>query len=106
MEIRFIQGEDEIALASGRPVKTIGAVQSDIQLIWIALELVAGQTIYLQPVRIIQSFLAGEDDKPMIASEARGTAFPDFPLMEVHRSGLCRTLLIAASSATRSLSGP
>jgi hypothetical protein len=42
----------------------------------------------------------------MIAREARRPAFPNLPLLQVHRSGFCLTLLMADSSATRALSGP
>jgi len=87
MEGRLVQDENEIALAHRSAVETIRTVQANVQLFGIALGLVASQTVDLQPMLIIQSFLAGKDDKPMIASEARGTAFPNLPLMEVHRSG-------------------
>jgi len=106
MEIRLVQDENEIALARRRAVEAIRSVEADVQLFWVALELVTGQAVDLQALRIIQPFLAGKDDKPMIAGKARWPAFPNLPLMKVHRSGFCLTLLMADSSATRSLSGP
>jgi hypothetical protein len=42
----------------------------------------------------------------MIAREARRPAFPNLPLLQVHRSGFCLIRLMADSRATRSLSGP
>jgi hypothetical protein len=42
----------------------------------------------------------------MIARKARRTAFPNLPLVNVHRSGFCLTLPMADSNAILSLSGP
>jgi hypothetical protein len=42
----------------------------------------------------------------MIARETRWPAFPNLPLLNVHRSGFCLTLPIADSNATLSLSRP
>jgi hypothetical protein len=42
----------------------------------------------------------------MIAPETRWPALPNLPLVKIHRSGFCLTLLIADSNATLSLSGP
>jgi hypothetical protein len=106
MEVRLLQDENEIALAHRWAVETIRAIESDVQFFGVALEFVTSQTVDLQPLRIIQPFLPGKDDKPMIARETRRTAFPNLPLLNVHRSGFCLTLPIADSSATRSLSGP
>lgn len=106
MEACLIQHKYEIALACRWAVESIRAIQADVQFLGIALQLVTGQAVDLHSVRIIQPFLAGEDYEPMIAREARRPTFPNLPLMQVHRSGFCRTLLMADSSATRSLSGP
>jgi len=106
MEARLVQDEYEIALAYRWAVKSIRAIQTDIEFFGVALQLVTGQAVDLQAMRMIQPFLGGEEDEPMIAREARRPAFPNLPLLQVHRSGFCLTLLMADSSATRALSGP
>jgi hypothetical protein len=106
MEVCLVQDENEIALAYCRSVEAICPVQPDVRPFGFTLKLVTSQPVDLQSLRIIESFLAGKYNKPMIAREARWPAFPYLPLMEIHRSGFCRTLLMADSSATRSLSGP
>ena len=106
MKVCLVQDENEIALAHRWAVETIRAVETDVQLFWVALEFVTGQAVDLQPWRIIQALLPGKDDKPMIARETRWPAFPNLPLLNVHRSGFCLTLPIADSNATLSLSGP
>lgn len=106
MEVRLVQDKNEIALAHRRTVEAIRAIEARIQFFGFTLELVTGQAVDLQPVRVIQAFLAGKNDKPMIAHEARRPAFPNLPLVEVHRSGCCLTLLMADSRATRRLSEP
>jgi|HubBroStandDraft_2_1064218.scaffolds.fasta_scaffold3509334_1 hypothetical protein len=53
MEIRLVQDENEIALADRGTVEAIGAVQADIHFLWVALELVAGQTVDLQSLRMV-----------------------------------------------------
>src|SRR5713101_5663754 len=106
MELPSIHRENEVALADGGAVEPIGAIEAHVQLLWVALELVAGQAVHLQPLRMVQTFLARKDDKPMIALESGRAAFPNLPLANVHRSGFCLILLIADSTATRSWSGP
>jgi len=106
MKIRLLQDENEIALACRWAVETIRAIQAYVQFFGVALEFVTSQAVDLQPLRIIQTFLPGKDDKPMIAGETRWPAFPNLPLLNVHRSGFCLTLPIADSNATLSLSGP
>ena len=106
MEIRLVQDENEIALAHRGSVESIGAIQADIHFLWVALELVTRQAVYLQPLRMIQAFLPRKDDKPMITRKTEGPTFPNLPLMNFHRSGFCPTLPIADSKASLSLSGP
>jgi len=53
MQRYFIEDEDKIALADSRSVKTVRAVQADVQLFGVALELVASQAVDLQSVRVI-----------------------------------------------------
>src|ERR1035438_3101427 len=106
MKALLVQDKYEIALAHRGAVKSIRAIEPDIQFLGVALQLVTGQTVDLQALRIIQPFLAGEEDEPMIARKARRPAFPNLPLLQVHRSGFCLTLLMADSSAAPPLSGP
>ena len=106
MESSFVQDKNEIALAYRWAVKSIRAIQPDVQSLGVALELVTSQAVDLQSLWIVQPLLAGDDYKPMIPREAQWAAFPNLPLLEVHRSGCCRTLLMADSRATRSSSGP
>ena len=42
----------------------------------------------------------------MIVREAHWPAFPNLPLVKIHRSGFCFTLLIEDSNAILSLSRP
>lgn len=106
MEVRFVQDENEIALADCWTIETISPIETDVHFLGLTLKLVTGQTVNLQPTRMIQTFLPGKDDKPMVAGETRRPTFPNFPLVNVHRSGSCLILLIADSNATLSLSGP
>jgi hypothetical protein len=50
----------------------------------------------------VAAFLTAENDKPVIRFKARWPGFPDFPLVDSHRSGRCTTLDMAFSSAKRS----
>jgi hypothetical protein len=42
----------------------------------------------------------------MVARKARRTGFPNLPLLQLHRSGSCGTLLMDDSRASRSSSKP
>jgi hypothetical protein len=42
----------------------------------------------------------------MVSTEAGGPALPNLPLVKAHRSGVCRTLVMADSRSARSLSAP
>src|SRR5713101_653606 len=106
MELPSIQRENEITLADGGAVEAVGAIEAHVQLLRVALELVTGQAVHLQALRMVQTFLARKDDKPVLALESGRAAFPNLPLANVHRSGFCLILLIADSSATRPWSGP
>ncbi len=106
MKVRLVQDENEIALAHSGAIETIRAIQADVQFFGVALELVTSQAVDLQSLRIIQPFLPGKDDEPMIAGETRWPAFPNLPLLNAHRPGFCLTLPMADSNATRSLSWP
>ena len=57
METRLVQDEYEIALEHRWAIEAIRAIQADVQFFGVALELVAGQAVDLQPLRIIQAFL-------------------------------------------------
>jgi hypothetical protein len=106
MKARFVEDKNEIALAHGRTIESIGAIETHIQFFGIALKFVARQAIDMEPAGIVKAFLARKHDKPMITREARRPAFPNLPLMKAHRSGRCLTLAMADSRRTRSLSVP
>src|SRR5260370_40013422 len=106
MELPSVERENESTLADGGVVERIGAIEAYVQLFRDAWELVTGQAVRLQPLRMVQTFLPGKDDKPVLALESGRAAFPNLPLANVHPSGFCLILLIADSSATRSWSAP
>jgi hypothetical protein len=106
MKVFLVQDKNEIALARRRTIEPIRAVEADVHFLGIALELVTGQAVNLQSLGLVQAFLPGKNDKPMVARKARRPALPNLPLVYVHRSGFCTTLPIADSNAALSLSGP
>ena len=66
MQTLLLQDKDEIALAHCWAVKSIRAIQADIQFFGVTLQLVTGQAVDLQALWIIQPFLAGEEDEPIV----------------------------------------
>lgn len=106
MEVRLVNDEDEVALADRGTVEAVRAIEADVQFLRVALELITGQSIDLRPARIVQSLLSGHQDEPMVARKARRTGFPNLPLLQLHRSGSCGTLLMDDSRASRSSSKP
>lgn len=57
MKVRLVKHKNKIALTRRWAIETIGSVEADIHFFGVALELVAGQAVDLQPLRMIQTFL-------------------------------------------------
>ncbi|MGB8368253.1 MAG: hypothetical protein WCF71_03045 [Verrucomicrobiia bacterium] len=105
MKLGFVQKVNQIALAGGRHIKTIGAVKPHIRFQRLAPKCETRQTVHLQMPVTVQPFLSAHNYEPMIFLKTNGPGFPDFPLPDFHRSGCCGCFDMAFSSFSRS-SGP
>jgi hypothetical protein len=58
MKMGLVKCKNEVALAHGWTIETIGAVEADVHCFRVALKFVTGQAVDLQALRVIQTFLA------------------------------------------------
>src|SRR2546427_3689984 len=101
----LLEKVNQITLADGGCLEAVGRIEPDIRAARCAAQAEAGKSINLNTAAALQPLGSREDNKPVFLFDAGRASLPNVPLMYVHRSILCLTLLIAFSNASRSGSG-
>jgi len=101
MKFGFVQKVEQIALADGRSIKSVGSIEPDIGLQGLAAQSETCQTVDLTMACAIKPLLIANNNEPMVSGKPLGPAFPYVPLSDFHRSGFCFALLIDRSNFTR-----